>query len=61
MYPSVVTNCKIIFITPETVVSAERAFSKLKMIKNYVQSCICREELNLSIISIKNKIAKIMF
>ena len=49
-----------IFLTiPVTIASAERSFSKLKLIKTYLRNTIGQERLtNLSIISIENKLAE---
>ncbi len=48
-----------IFLTiPVTVASAERSFSKLKLIKNYFRSTMSQEKLStLSILSIENELA----
>lgn len=57
--PNVVTALRIFLTLPVTVASNERAFSKLKLIKNYLRSSVGQERLtNLSIISIENAIAK---
>ena len=47
----------VIFITlPVTVASAERSFSKLKLIKNYLRSSISQDRMDsLAILSIENK------
>ena len=49
-----------LFITlPVTVASAERSFSKLKLIKTYIRSTMSQERLHdLAILSIENKEAK---
>lgn len=49
-----------LFITlPVTVASAERSFSKLKLIKTYIRSTMSQERLDdLAILSIENKEAK---
>jgi len=48
-----------LFLTlPVTVASAERTFSKLKLIKNYVRSTMFQTRLFLAMISIKNERAK---
>ena len=48
------------FLTaPATVASAERSFSKLKLIKNYVRSTMGQDRLNyLARLSIESDIAK---
>ena len=50
-------NLLILFITlPVTVASAERSFSKLKLIKTYLRSTMSQERLDyLAILSIENK------
>ena len=47
----------VIFVTlPVTVASAERSFSKLKLIKNYLRSSISQDCMDsLAILSIENK------
>ena len=49
-----------IFVTlPVTVASAERSFSKLKLIKNFLRNAISQERLNdLAILSIENELAR---
>ena len=43
---------------PVTTASAERSFSKLKLIKNYLRSTLSQEKVtNLAIISIESVIA----
>ncbi len=45
-------------ILPVTLSSAERSFSKLKLIKNYLRSTMLQERLTgISILRIENKIA----
>ena len=50
----------LLFITlPVTVASAERSFSKLKIIKNYLRSTMGQERLDeLGMIAIENEEAK---
>jgi len=50
----------VLFVTlPVTVATAERSFSKLKLIKTYLRSKISQERLdNLAILSIENAEAK---
>ena len=65
-YPSVMTSIpdvanafKIFLTLPVTVASAERSFSKLKLIKNYLRSTMCQDRLSgLSILSIENELAR---
>ena len=50
----------VLFLTiPVTVASAERSFSKLKLIKTYIRSKMSQTKLtNLAILSIENIVAK---
>jgi hypothetical protein len=52
----------ILFATiPVTVATAERSFSKLKLVKTYLRSKISQERLSgLAILSIENKDAKVV-
>ena len=46
---------------PVTVASAERSFSKLKLIKNFMQSTMTQERLcDLALLSIECEIAKVV-
>jgi hypothetical protein len=45
-YPNVVIAYRILFTMPVTVASAERSFSKLKLLKNYLRSVISQARLN---------------
>ena len=58
--PDVVTVFKIFLTLPVTVAaSAERSFSKLKLIKNYLRSTMSQDRLSgLSILSIENERAR---
>ena len=57
--PDVVTVFKIFLTLPVTVASAERSFSKLKLIKNYMRSIMSQDMLSgLSILSIENERAR---
>ena len=57
--PDVVTVFKIFLTLPVTVASAERSFSKLKLIKNYMRSTMSEDMLSgLSILSIENERAR---
>ena len=57
--PQFLTLC-ILFVTmPVTVATAERSFSKLKLIKNYLRSKMSQDRLvGLSMISIEHDVAK---
>lgn len=45
-YPNISIAYRILFTMPVTVASAERSFSKLKLLKNYLRSKISQERLN---------------
>ena len=48
-----------VFTLPVTVSTAERSFSKLKLIKSYLRSSIAQDRLDsLALISIENKAAR---
>ena len=60
-YYDILSAC-IIFITlPVTVATAERSFSKLKIIKNYLRNSISQDRLtNISILNIEHS-TKVLF
>ena len=45
-YPNISIAYRILFTVPVTVASAERSFSKLKLLKNYLRSTMTQERLN---------------
>lgn len=54
LYSEVVTSCIIFLSLPVTVTSAERSFSKLKLIKNFLRNSISQDRLtNISILNIE--------
>ncbi|XP_010431348.1 PREDICTED: uncharacterized protein LOC104715655 [Camelina sativa] len=58
-YPNIWTAYRIMMTIPVSVASAERSFSKLKLIKSYLQSTMAQERLNgLWIISIERRMAE---
>lgn len=58
-FPDLCTACFLFLTIPVTVASAERSFSKLKIIKSYLRSTMSQIRLSsLAILSIEKKIAK---
>ena len=58
-YPDVCTAYMMYMSVPVTVATAERSFSKLKLIKNFLRSSMSQERLNgLALVSIENERAK---
>ena len=58
-YPDVCTAYMMYTTVPVTVITAERSFSKLKLIKNILQSSMSQERLSgLGLLSIENKRAR---
>ena len=57
--PDVASAFKIFLTIPVTVASAERSFSKLKLIKNYLRSTMSQDRLSaLSVLGIENERAR---
>lgn len=58
-FSEIVTACIIFLTIPISVASAERSFSKLKLIKTYLRNCMTDKKLSaLAIISIENEEAQ---
>ncbi|KAJ9542609.1 hypothetical protein OSB04_029115 [Centaurea solstitialis] len=54
-FPNAIIAYRILLTIPVTVASAERSFSKLKLLKNYMRSTMTQERLNgLALIAIEN-------
>jgi hypothetical protein len=54
-FPNTVIAYRILMTIPITVASAERSFSKLKLLKSYMRSMVLKERLNdLALIAIEN-------
>lgn len=59
IYPNAVIAYIILLIIPVKVASAERSFSKLKLLKSYLRSTMTQERLNgLAIIALENDVLK---
>ena len=55
--PNLWVTLRILVTIPVSVASGERSFSKLKLIKTYLQSIMTEDRLNnLAIVSIKNNV-----
>lgn len=58
-FPNICVALRILLTLPLSVASAERSFSKLKLIKTYLRSRMCQERLvSLATISIESEVAK---
>jgi hypothetical protein len=56
-YPNAIVAYRILLTIPVTVASAERSFSKLKLLKSYLRSTMTQERLNgLATIAIENDV-----
>ena len=57
IYPNAVIAYRILLTIPVTVASAERSFSKLKLLKSYLRSTMTQERLNgLATIALENDV-----
>ena len=55
IFPNAMIAYRVLLTIPVTVASAERSFSKLKLLKSYLRSPMSQERLNgLALIAIKN-------
>lgn len=58
VYPNVFVALRIMATIPVTVASAERSFSKLKLIKTYLRNAMSQDSLSsLALIAIENDLA----
>ena len=56
-FPNACIAFRILLIIPVTIASAERSFSKLRLIKSYLRSTMSQEKLSgLAILLIENEI-----
>ncbi|XP_074299079.1 uncharacterized protein LOC141630102 [Silene latifolia] len=56
-FPNAVTAYRILLTIPVTVATAERNFSKLKLLKSYLRSTMSQDRLNsLAMIAIENQV-----
>jgi hypothetical protein len=56
-FPNTIIAYRILLTIPVTVASAERSFSKLKLLKSYLRSTMLQERLNgLASIAIENEV-----
>lgn len=59
IFPNLVVALRILLTLPVSVASAERSFSKLKLIKTYLRSTMSQERLSgLAIISIEHEVSR---
>ena len=59
LFPNICVNLRILLTIPDTVASAERSFSKLKLVKNYLRSTMSQDRLvDLARLSIESEIAR---
>ncbi|XP_062011911.1 uncharacterized protein LOC133728519 [Rosa rugosa] len=59
MFPNILVAYRILLTVPVTVASAERSFSKLKLLKSYLRTTMTQDRLNgLAILSIEKNMLK---
>ena len=59
-FPNVYITYRILLTIPITVATAERSFSKLKLLKSYLKSIMLHDRLNeLAILSIKSEVLEL--
>jgi hypothetical protein len=59
LFPNICVSLRILLTIPATVASAERSFSKLKLVKNYLHSTMSQDRLvDLARLSIESEIAR---
>ncbi|KAL9294265.1 putative HAT dimerization domain-containing protein [Arabidopsis thaliana] len=56
-YPNVSIAYRILLTTSVTVASAERSFSKLKLLKNYMRSYMSQQRLNSLVMLCNEKVS----
>ena len=61
-FPNVYIAYKILLTIPVTIATAERSFSKLKLLKSYPKSTILHDRLNrLAILSIESEMLEFLY
>ena len=59
-FPNVYIAYRILLTIPVTIVTAERSFSKLKLLKSYLKSTMLQDRLNeLAILSIESEVLEL--
>jgi hypothetical protein len=59
LFPNICVSLRILLTIPATVASAERSFSKLKLVKNYLHSTMSQDRLvDLARLNIESEIAR---
>ena len=61
IFPNVCISLRIFLTLPVTIAFAERSFSKLKLIKNYLRSTMLQERLSdLTVLGIESELARLV-